>query len=55
MKFKFKNDVQELAANVVVSDNPEKEIDQAVDWFLSRINWGQIIGLVFRKIFGRLK
>ena len=48
----FKKKVKALAEKVITA---EDDIDSAVDSFLSSINWGQILGLVARKLVGLLK
>ena len=48
----FKKEVKKLATKVI---NGEEAIDAAVDKFLAGINWGHLIGLVFRKLMGLLK
>ncbi len=59
----FKKKVRKLAGKVI---NSEEAIDEAVDrvlvrlfklllnWFV-RINWGQLFGLLTRKLVGLLK
>ena len=48
----FKKKVRKLAGKVI---DGEEAIDGAVDNFLSSINWGQLLGLLVRKIIGLLK
>ena len=48
----FKKKVKKLAAKVI---NDEEAIDAAVDKFLAGINWGQLLGLLARKVIGLLK
>ena len=48
----FKKKVKALAEKI---NETEGDVDSAVDGFLSGINWGQILGLVARKLVGLLK
>ncbi|KKL57825.1 hypothetical protein LCGC14_2231540 [marine sediment metagenome] len=48
----FKKNVKKLARKVIKG---EGDIDSAVDGFLSSINWGQLLGLLARKVVGLLK
>lgn len=48
----FKKKVKELATTVI---DGEDAIDSAVDKFLSKINWGMIVGFIARKIIGKFK
>ena len=48
----FKKKVRSLAEKTM---DKESDIDSAVDGFLAGINWGQLLGMVARKVVGLLK
>ncbi len=51
-KWIFKKEVKKLAAKIIDS---EGEIDAVVHRFLTGISFGQILGLLARKLVGLLK
>lgn len=52
IEYIFKRKVRTLASRII---NNEQEVDDAVDDFLASINWGQLIGMIVRKVIGLLK
>ena len=52
VNYVFKKKVKALAAKAI---DGEASVDNAVDNFLASIKWGEIVGLLARKVIGWLK